>query len=356
MKPPKRILVINNAKIGDLVCTTPVFRAIKEAIPDAYIGVLVTHKTKEIFDHNPRIDKIFAHPLNKKLSLKEILVIAREIRREKFDTVINIIPGLKNFIIPILAGIPNKVSAEMKVMGKYLGLIAKILGYKVFTYKFNTLSVKNHLSLLKLIGIANDNLKKEVFVSEAGGKKAAQFYDNHQMSKNDLIIGLCLTAGNKFKEWGVDNFSELAIRLINDYQAKIILIGGPSDAQILESAKAQIGLPVVTSHSDFNLSEVPSLIKRFDYFISVDTGPLYIANALDVPVVDIVGPCSLYDQPPIYEKCVPALPGGQECHPCTFYGYTMKECLEGKNDCLKRTTVEDVLKAFKELKNKYPKT
>ncbi len=58
-KPEKlKILVIQTAKIGDMVCTTPVFREIKKKYPDCYLTALVTSKTKDILKNNPRIDEI----------------------------------------------------------------------------------------------------------------------------------------------------------------------------------------------------------------------------------------------------------------------------------------------------------
>ena len=47
-----------------------------------------------------------------------------------------------------------------------------------------------------------------------------------------------------------------------------------------------------------SLDELKALIARARLFISGDTGPLYIAEALGVPTIDIVGPVSERDQPP----------------------------------------------------------
>src|SRR3990167_7160803 len=55
-----RILIIpQSTRIGDLVLTTPVFRAIKKKYPGAYLGVALSKKSAGIVKNNPHIDKIF---------------------------------------------------------------------------------------------------------------------------------------------------------------------------------------------------------------------------------------------------------------------------------------------------------
>ena len=44
----------------------------------------------------------------------------------------------------------------------------------------------------------------------------------------------------------------------------------------------------LTTLSKF-LLEMPSVIKRLNLYIAVDSGPIYVAHALGVPVIDIDG-------------------------------------------------------------------
>ena len=48
----------------------------------------------------------------------------------------------------------------------------------------------------------------------------------------------------------------------------------------------------------FNVDELKAAISMMSLFISVDTGPIYIAEAFGIPTVDIVGPMNDEDQPP----------------------------------------------------------
>ena len=55
----------------------------------------------------------------------------------------------------------------------------------------------------------------------------------------------------------------------------------------------------VNSSGIFNIDELKALISKINLFISVDTGPIYIAEAFGVPTVDIIGPVDEREQPPV---------------------------------------------------------
>jgi len=78
----KSILVIDNAKIGDLVCATPVFRAIKEKYPEVQLAVLVTPRVEEILQNNKRINKIIVNSLNSKKKILDVWHLIKEIRKK----------------------------------------------------------------------------------------------------------------------------------------------------------------------------------------------------------------------------------------------------------------------------------
>ncbi|MEK7773278.1 MAG: hypothetical protein AAB307_02935, partial [Deltaproteobacteria bacterium] len=52
------ILVFQTAKIGDMICTTPVFREIKRAHPMIRLGVVADPVTAPLLRFNPHIDEI----------------------------------------------------------------------------------------------------------------------------------------------------------------------------------------------------------------------------------------------------------------------------------------------------------
>ncbi len=56
-----RILVTRTDRIGDLVLTTPVFKALREKFPGAWIAALVFLEHREIVQGNPYLDEVILY-------------------------------------------------------------------------------------------------------------------------------------------------------------------------------------------------------------------------------------------------------------------------------------------------------
>lgn len=345
-----RILVIQTAKIGDLVCTTPIFRAIKEKYPDSFIALLATSKTKDIIKTNPFIDEIILINEDCFRGFAGRLKLIGKIRRMNFDWSISVLPGIFLNVISFWAQIPNRVLTTTKYLGEMVRLLSVFSNYRL-EYKRHTLSTTHYLNLLRFLGISEvKKYEREIFIEKVAEEKADKFLRENNFSPNDLLIGMCLTAGNKIKEWPQDKFVELAKRLITELKAKIIFIGGPQDKEIINLVNHKIADLGVDSSNYFSLQELPALLKNLKLFISVDSGPLYIASAVGTPVVDIAGPIDIYEQPPLGEKCL-IIKKDLPCAPCSFMIPPARYCKTGDRRCLKKISAKEVFEGIKKFLN-----
>lgn len=354
----KKILIINNAKIGDLVCATPVFRAIKEKYPDSYVCVLVTHKTKDILFNNKNIDKIIPYALNNDFQLLLFIKLLFLIRKENFDISINMIPGTINLILPFFCSIPLRITAFVKEYGYFYKFLTFLLTNKRKLFVNNTYSITNNLSLLNFIGINNQDYKKEVYLDHESDKKVNDFLFLNKIDESDILVGVSLSAGNKIKQWEVANFFKLSRLIIDKYHYKIIIIGSRADKGLFdefESYNKAFEDDSIVMCDAFSLKELPSFINRLNYFISVDTGPIYISNALNIPVLDIVGPCSIDDQIPVNDKCEIVYNKNLSCWPCSNVLFPAEKCKTGHKKCLNDISPNLVLESFDLLVEKYGK-
>ena len=79
----RKILIIRLDRIGDMVMTTPIFRALKEKWPDAQITVLTNPVNQNIVINNPFIDCILEYDRgNKHRSMGDRLIFFRSIRKK----------------------------------------------------------------------------------------------------------------------------------------------------------------------------------------------------------------------------------------------------------------------------------
>ncbi len=317
-----RILVIPQlTRVGDLVCSTPVFLAIKKKYPKSFLAVLVTRKVAGIIKNNPYIDEIIY------FQTKGYSNILQNVGILKFDWGVCLTPTFMGTVTMMLGLIPNrvKITREGRSLGEFF---SDWLCQFRFLYKDHTYLPKFYLKLLEPLGIFSQDDKKDVFVSDEGERKAEEFVANRKSQIANRTVGISITAGNKIKEWGDDKFAELAKRIVEKYNARIVFIGSKNDEERIKTLIGRLkgspstllgdykylvpepveGQPFVPV-TNFSLEELPSLMKRLDLYIAVDTGPIYIAEALGVPLVDIIGPVDPNEQPPCGKPhCICVLP------------------------------------------------
>ena len=290
--PSLRILIIPQlTRIGDVVCATPVFRSIKEQYPDSFIAVLVTSRIFELLKHNPNIDEII------QFRTSHFMNMLRIIRSKKFNWSMSLSGTMITTIIAVWSLIPGraKITRQDKPLGERLTdwLIPDKLLYHHHTYL-----PKYYLKLLKYLNINHPEEIRQVFTTISGDEIIKKWLFKKGISDSDLLVGISIAAQNRIKEWGDEKFKEVAKYINRKYKGKIIFLGIKKDESRIMNVLKNLDPNYFFMATDFTLEELPSLIKRLNVYIAVDTGPIYIAHALKVPLIDITGPCDPYEQPP----------------------------------------------------------
>ena len=97
-----------------------------------------------------------------------------------------------------------------------------------------------------------------------------------------------LGAGNRFRDWGEDHFTDLARRLGGDKVA-VVLIGGSPEEQ--QRAARLSRLPNVHDLSGpLPVRELLALIAASTAYVGADSGPLHLASLTATPLVALYGP------------------------------------------------------------------
>jgi ADP-heptose:LPS heptosyltransferase len=341
---PRFLLIPQLTRIGDVICTTPVFRAIKKAYPNSHIAVFVSVMTSSLMAHNPYVDEII------QFEDYSFFQLAKKIRTERFDWCVSFSGTSLSTLIAVWGMIPRRV----KITRPDRPLTESLTDWMVanqLVYKDHSYLPQVYLNMLKYAGITSSDTAKEVFTSPDGERKAEMFMSSQALSSTDTIVGISVTAGNAIKEWGDDKFSELASRIIDEYKAKIVFIGSSRDSARISRLIAGFNesyRPSCIQATDFSLEDLPSLIKRFSFFISGDTGPMHMAHALGVPLIDIIGPVHPDEQAPRDGMSIIVKPKGSVAP--TIFAFEKAGAATLSREALDSTSVEDVFRAFSGLR------
>ena len=87
----QNILVINLMQIGDLMLTTPVLGALRQAYPQAQLTLLADTRWRELVEENPHLDAcLFMDKKGADKGLAKLWQFIHKVRALKFDLVINL--------------------------------------------------------------------------------------------------------------------------------------------------------------------------------------------------------------------------------------------------------------------------
>ncbi len=90
----KKILIIQNKRIGDVLIASVIANNFKRVYPDSEIHFMAYHFTLGVLEQNPNIDKVIAINEKELKKLPNLLKLIRQIRKEHYDIIFD--PYSKN--------------------------------------------------------------------------------------------------------------------------------------------------------------------------------------------------------------------------------------------------------------------
>ncbi|MDO8446305.1 MAG: lipopolysaccharide heptosyltransferase II [Deltaproteobacteria bacterium] len=338
-----KFLIIRLGSMGDVVLTTPVIKVLKDRYPDAELDFLVKKEYSNLLAANPNIRKII--PFNSKgehRGVRGLLNAASELREERYTHVIDLHGNLRSRMISALLRGSKTLRYDKQALKRRMLL----LGLKVHTIH----TVDAYLEALEPLFVGA-GLKPAptpiLYLSKADKAKAEVFLVENDLSNASVIIGLAPGAKWRTKMWPEENFIEVGRRLVKELGAKILVFGGPDEAELCIKVAEGIGKGTCVA-GKVGLRDAAALISRCKAFVSNDSGPMHIATAVGTPVVAIFGPTirgfgfSPLGKSAIVEK-------EMKCRPCSLHGGD--KCPNGHFECMKGIPVDEVFERVRELLN-----
>ena len=148
-----KILVIQTAFIGDLIMTTPIFRALKQIYPDGQIDALVIPQSKIILENNPFVNHIYSFDKKKGWHNKLIsfIKIVSLLRQNKYDIAVSVQNSFTSSLIMLLSGIKRRIGNRRQKLTTDNVVIPKGLHIrKRVLHLLSPLSDKNNSSQTEL--------------------------------------------------------------------------------------------------------------------------------------------------------------------------------------------------------------
>lgn len=340
MTDKKRILIFNVNWLGDVLFSTAVIRNIRRNFPDSFIACAIPSRCYAVLKGNPHLDEviIFDEKDRHKGTLDKLKFV-QLLKRKKFDIVFLLHRSFSRTLITRLAGIPSRIGYHTKKR-------AFLLTKKIIPPERDSLHrIDYYLNLIEKAGLKVEDRYTEFFISEKDEKFVETFLKDKSVDKNDFLVGINPGGNWLAKRWPVQHWARLCDRLIAEFGSKVIITGALPDGAVVKQIQELMHERPIIACGVLNIKQLGALCKRLDLFITADTGPLHIANAVGAKkIIALFGPTSPLITGPFPLKNTVILNKDVGCKiPC--YVVNCKD-----NRCMKAISVDDVVEQVRLLK------
>jgi ADP-heptose:LPS heptosyltransferase len=356
---PRRIVCLRLERIGDLLMTLPAIADLGRSFPAASIDLAVGSWNREIAAAIPSVDRVEtldAAWLSRDGGGQGVVGLARAAARwrsRRYDLAINFEPDIRSHLV--MAAIGAGWTAGF-ASGGGRALLGTALDYDTTIHTTdNARALVSALAWQAGSDVAYDGVEAgRVFerpgtlslrIPAASRDEAARLLARFNGA---ITIGIHVSGGRAIKQWPEERFRDVAGRLARDRAATIVLTGAPADRAQVEAIRTALPPERVLDLSDASLMTVAAVLARLDLFVTGDTGPMHLAQAVGTPIVAVFGP----SQPWRYGPRGPrdrVVRVDLPCSPCNRIRTPPERCTGHTPDCLAKIEASAVLAAIDEV-------
>lgn len=278
--PLRRVGIVMLSAVGDTVHVLPVVNALKRRAPAARVTWVLQPGPASLVRGHPAVDEIV--PFDRRRGWRAFADVRRALRPRHFDVVLALQDYFKAGLITSFTRAPVKLG--------YDRARARDMSWLFTTHRLPARARQHvqdeYLEFLAELGIPADPMEWGLGPwpeERAWQREFSRAFDRP-------IAALVIGSSRPAKDWVADRWAALADALYADYGMQPVLVGGRSPREvetervILDRVRHR---PV--SALDSGLRRLVSILDASSLVVSLDTGPLHMAVALDRPVISLVG-------------------------------------------------------------------
>lgn len=328
------LIVRQHNQLGDMLCSVPLFAALRGKFPKAHITLVASPINYEILfsDINPYINEVITY---NKSGLKNIFAFAKTLRKRKYQ--IGIVPSTvsvsrTSHLINYLSKAEIKVGVK-SIDGKY-NVNEFLLNVKSdFDWDAKKLhQMERNLDIGRQIGcdLKPEDRRIRIALSEDERDFAEEFIEKNFPDKKRPVISLHPGAGKIPNRWSVDNFTQLAKKLFDKYNNYILITSGHIDSEVTHELRRKLNELKIENVilDDTPVRKVGAVIAKADIYITNDTGVMHVAEGVGANIISLFGPTHAFEWAPKGEHNIP---------------------IQSKTDDIQDISVEEVFSAAEKL-------
>ncbi|MCX5794495.1 MAG: glycosyltransferase family 9 protein [Elusimicrobia bacterium] len=279
MTHPRRILIIQLRRIGDVIFTLPLIKVLRENFPRAQIDFLVEQPSDQLVRLDPALNETLVYDKRRPVHW------LREVRARRYDLVLDFLANGRTWPIAFCSGARSKAA--------FTGPWRRSLVYNHLARATpNAYLVEQKLDILRSLGLQVGSWGWDIRLPAADTKWAEDFLKEQSVGSARALVALAPASRRETRRWLPARFAEVAQGLLSRGR-DVLFLWGPGEKEYIEdiarrAGDAGPGRKVIPP--DTPLLRLAALIRSSALVLTVENGPKNLAVALGVPTVNIVGP------------------------------------------------------------------
>ncbi len=272
--------------VGDTILSYPTVQRLKTAFSDCHLAILVPHHLVDLWKTFPYVDEII--PFEKKGGLGsfwEDLKIGHSIRRRMFDLAIILPRSFRSAFQIYLAKIPIRIG--------YKGVGRSFFLTHPLQRKGEVLSIHRvhyYQRLIDPLGVPDVVTSPRIFLREEDRNLARNYLEGLGLLNGKVLIGFNPGATYGLaKCWAPSRFGELGRRLVEKWDASILIFGRREEMPIAREILDHLKGGGIDLTGKTELLHLAALLERCNLLVTNDTGTMHMATAVGTSVVAIFG-------------------------------------------------------------------
>ncbi|HXD34355.1 MAG TPA: glycosyltransferase family 9 protein [Pyrinomonadaceae bacterium] len=286
---PQNILVVDFGQLGDVVLSLPALRALRERYPNSKITVMVGKPGGEVVQLSGYandtlvVDRVALRDGPKLISIGKIFKLVKEVRRRKFDLVIDLHSLSETNLLGFLSGAPKRLYSRRP--GRSLDFLANFTPSPPVERDHRARHlIDRYLDVLGPLGVAGADRSPKLRTRAEDVEAVDKLLRKQKAESGAPLVGIFPGAGHPSRRWPLERFAELAEFLSRNDGVRPIVFAGPEERPLVQQMKSLFPSSTIV----FDRLSIPQLAAaqaRLAMLVSNDTGPMHIAAAVGTPVV-----------------------------------------------------------------------
>lgn len=277
---PSRVLFLRHDRIGDMILSTGILRAIALSHPSVRLDVLASKTNAKVLEQEPYLNEVIAFD---RKATRRYPALFRDLRRRRYDAVIDCMvtaPSTTTLLLMLASGARHRIGVAGR--GNDFAYTLPVPARDQAEHIVDKLG-----ALVAAFGVqpASADLRPRVRLAAEElqqGERAWRGGTGRSPARGPRVL-VNISAGRAHHHWPDDRFVRVLQSVVSEFRnADVVVVSSPDDRERAETIAGRGGGRLV---ADEGIRHAMSIVAGADVVFTPDTSISHVCSAFDKPVV-----------------------------------------------------------------------